>query len=891
MPAHSLRYMSSLDTGSYVTDDQFGANALHNVNLADGGVGYSPSAGFQEAIETHEITSLRYPGGHVENTLDVTNMPGGQLRPEVTAFLDWCVANTTDTQSYQVTFVLPTKSDIPAAQIEAFVHELLAQYGDLIVAFEIGNEYSIGTKVENPDRSVHPEYIEGSDFVAAMNELEYSIAANRVINATQDALDRLATQQGGAAPDPLILLQMAETNGAASNYKGAAEAGNYDAANEAILSLMDQRAIDAVDGAVVHYYYNVSREEGLHFSDVEDWREVRRIDERFENFKDQIGKDVELYVTEWNVVAGNETQHGAASASVLLEMFEFMVRMGVDDAHIWPLQHRTENSVMGDRNSDELELTMSGAAFAMMSESLRPRDSVTGNTESFQSMLSEWSGSDGSVEINHFSSEYQDVLFVALRSESPSTVNLDLGNLLGENVDVAIHRLTIDPLSSDGLSDSADENGRNRVARRVITQEELDQLETLAFFDADNANHVRYANGRILTYLPPFETIIPLVANPTDIDDYYFTSEIDVSPLIQSLDYDDTTGEMSFDLMPFDVVRIVIDTEHRQEGGVNADVILGGVGRDVLLGRGGDDSLVGGEGDDKIKGGWGNDSLSGGDGDDMLVDGDGHDVLYGGTGDDSLISTGGADLLSAGGGDDIIQLDPSGTFVADVYAFHTQSGTSGIDTWTVSVSGFNRYDAVTDGGHGSDIVELGGGNDAYFLDDVHSDFNSSIGLNPESRIQNIEQIFAGAGDDILDMTSLNFTPGGNGMQLHGQNGNDTLWGSTGDDRLYGGNGNDVLEGGGGHDVLTGGNGADEFHFINPGDRSQEITDFSPEEGDMIVLHLPESSNINGLSLQAEGELLSLVTSTGAELLVVDVGSRASELAADAPADADWLDIV
>lgn len=891
MPRHILQYNSSAGTGYYVADDQFGANALHNVNIADSTFGYSPSEGFQEALESHEITNLRYPGGHVENTLDVTFMPSGDIREEVRSFLDWCVESNSESRSYQVTFVLPTKANIPAWKIENFVYALLSEYGDVISAFEIGNEYSIGTEVDNADRSIHPEFIEGSNFIAAMNEIEYSISANRVINAAQNALDRLEAEQGSGAPDPRILLQMAETNGAASNYKGGDEAGNFDAANEAILSLLNQRAIEAVDGAVVHYYYNVTREDGLRFTDAEDWREARMIDLRFQNFRKQIGKDVDLFVTEWNVVAGNATQHGAASASVLLEMFEFMVRMGVDDAHIWPLQHRTPNSIMGNRNSEDMEYTMSGAAFSLMSESLRPRENEGGQPDRFESMLSDWAGGDGSVEINHFASDYQDVLFVSLRSEAPSTVDLDLGSLVDGNASVTIDRLTIDPNSSDGLSDFANEIGGDRVPRRRIDQQELDQLETLAFFDASNPNHVRHSGGNILTYLPPLETIIPLVANPTGIEDYYFTSEIDVDPLLMSLDPPGPGDDLSFDLMPFDVVRIVVDHPNRADGNDYANIMTGGAGRDVLLGRGGDDTLIGGGGDDKLKGGWGGDFMHGGDGADTLVGGGGSNVFYAGDGHDSLESSGGADLLFSGAGDDVVELSSDETFADGYFAFNVLTGAGGLTPWSVSVAGFNRYDAVTDGGAGIDEIHLGNGNDAFFLDDVLSDFHGDLGRDPVARFNGIERILAGGGNDVLDMTSSRFGHTVTGMELHGQGGNDTIWGTNGDDRLFGGNGADVLEGGWGQNVLTGGDGADTFHFLGLGAQTQTITDFSADEGDVIAFHPVNGTSPAGFTLEASGQELRLVSPDGAVVLSLDVGGQASDLAANGLSGAHWLDFL
>ena len=167
-------------------------------------------------VDALDLTHLRYPGGHAENTIDITRLDNGQLRAEVRAFMDWVVANSTPGHMIQVAFVLPTKVDIPAAQIEAFVYLLLQEYGDHVSGLEIGNEYSIGKRVDGFDRSTHPEDIPDSDFVSSMNETEYGIAANRVINAAQDAIDRLARDHPDQGHDPAILLQLGDISGAGS---------------------------------------------------------------------------------------------------------------------------------------------------------------------------------------------------------------------------------------------------------------------------------------------------------------------------------------------------------------------------------------------------------------------------------------------------------------------------------------------------------------------------------------------------------------------------------------------------------------------------------------------------------------------------------------------------
>lgn len=884
MPEYSLAFQGAETTGEQIESSHFGANALHSVNFYHNGRNYEPEAGFASSVETYSINHIRYPGGHVESTIDVTNMPNGNLRPEVREFLEWCDANSTLDQRYEVTFVLPTKMNIPGQQIEDFVYALLSEYGHLIKALEIGNEYSIGPRVDNPDRSTHPEYIEGSNFIAAMNEFEYGRSADNVINSTQDAIDRLRQELGDSAPDPLILLQMAETNGAASAYKGGADAGNYSLANEAILESMSSRARDAVDGAVVHYYYNVSREEGQTFGDVDDWRETRRIQERYDDFVEQLGRDVDLFVTEWNVVASNYTQHGAASASVLLEMFEFMVRMDVDDAHIWPLQHRTTNNIFGNRESTDLEYSMSGAVFSMMVENLHPRLSATGNADIFESQISSWLNSTDEVEINHYASSYRDVVYVSLRSDLSSEITLDLGDLMSETSIASLERLTIDRESSDGLSDFANESGQNRISRREISQDELDQLETLAFFDATNANHVHISNGRILTYLPPIETILPLVDEPSSINDYYFTSEVDVEPLIETLAPPSDVGpSLNFTLMPYDVVQIVIDQVLRDEGSDAADRIIGGIGRDFQLGREGNDTLRGGEDHDTLKGGWGDDWLRGDQGDDELVDGEGNDLMEGGLGNDSAHSSGGADRLLMGDGDDAIYLQSSEVFGSGLRALHVPS--VDFQAWYVNVAGMNRYEVVSAGGTGQDRIMLGGGNDALFLDDVFSDFHASLDNAPSARIDSIELIRAGAGNDLLDMTSDRYQANTPGMTLRGEDGHDTIWGTPGEDTIIGGAGDDHLEGGGGQDILTGGSGADSFHFVAQADRMQIITDFDADQGDRIVLHQGERASH---SFTSQGSTLYVWDQHNNLVLSLDVGTQAAELA-EQGVTAEWLE--
>jgi Ca2+-binding RTX toxin-like protein len=75
-----------------------------------------------------------------------------------------------------------------------------------------------------------------------------------------------------------------------------------------------------------------------------------------------------------------------------------------------------------------------------------------------------------------------------------------------------------------------------------------------------------------------------------------------------------------------------------------------------------------------------------------------------------------------------------------------------------------------------------------------------------ARISGIEIIDAGAGNDVVDLTSRLYDYGD--VTILGGSGNDYLWSSAGNDMLYGGEGNDDLFGGAGNDTLYGDDGND-----------------------------------------------------------------------------------
>ena len=196
----------------------------------------------------------------------------------------------------------------------------------------------------------------------------------------------------------------------------------------------------------------------------------------------------------------------------------------------------------------------------------------------------------------------------------------------------------------------------------------------------------------------------------------------------------------------------------------------------------------------------------------------------------------------------LVQAEPDGTldlFMAnatDVWsneyaAKHT--GTKGI--WagtgeTVELAGKNKItDFFYGGAEDDNILYLtdDSNGDALFVDDIYSAIPGK-NLENQSRIKNLKVIYAGSGDDVVDMTSQRFEYIGSEMTIHGGDGDDVIWatgsdndlfGDAGDDRIVGSTGFDLIVGGSGNDTMHSGGGNDIFAFCeNWGVDTVEITD-------------------------------------------------------------------
>ena len=180
---------------------------------------------------------------------------------------------------------------------------------------------------------------------------------------------------------------------------------------------------------------------------------------------------------------------------------------------------------------------------------------------------------------------------------------------------------------------------------------------------------------------------------------------------------------------------------------------------------------------------------------------------------------------NADGVDDIFFASANGTWSREYFAQH--AGSLDEEGWTgtgefVSANGKGRIQNLFFGSSDPSILCLtdGENGDAIFLDDVYTELPEELEANT-ARLLRIREIWAGAGDDIIDMTSQRFEYVGGGQTLCGGDGNDVIWankganwlfGDAGDDRITGASGNDVITGGIGDDRLHGGGGDDVFTF-------------------------------------------------------------------------------
>lgn len=431
----------------------------------------------------------------------------------------------------------------------------------IVDAIELGNEYwGIGEQTS----------------------IEYGRLVNVLARVVQEALDEVGLPR---ELQPHILSQMGspyavefDDNNTNSPYYGYSWNAAVRQSNLDILAqITDPQSRAAIDGLVEHYYYTQTEDRFTYSS-----TSLRFIDVDYSMWEQNGFHDRDLYITEWNNKLNNPSQYGLKGAGVILEMFESMIRMGVDAASIWPFQHNATgllDSLQHDSNGGHL-FTPRGIAFQMMAKTLV-------GAERLESNISTELGFN--YELNAYETDDSYVFFLFSRTAQTINVNLDLSSVVSSYVSMEATKLGIDPATADGV----------------------------------------YVDGNTTLTLPVYAdpdamalcTVLQDFGTPQNLN--FTLGAYEVVQLVVTLAApQNKTGTADGDLLV---------------GGEGKDVLTGLAGEDLMRGNGGDDRLLGGRSWDILRGGKGNDDLQGGAGADRLVGGAGADKLTGGAGVDEFV--------------------------------------------------------------------------------------------------------------------------------------------------------------------------------------------------------------------------------------------------------------
>ncbi|WP_260348442.1 calcium-binding protein [Alloyangia mangrovi] len=636
-------------TGQVLERAYFGGNLVFSVNTEDG----LPLDNFGGAADALDITHLRFPAGQGDsgdleedgdgflNVLEMDRVDGEwQLRQEVTDMLDWAREN-----GAQVTLVLPTKnysvSEYEALDddIARFAETVMRDYSDVVEAFEIGNEYW------------------------SMGETAYGAKADVAAVALARGMEDASFADEDQAA---ILVQMASPF-AGSEYHVSVDDRPYlqrvQDANQTIIDQLGSEAREALDGVVEHYYYDkrVTEFEGTS-------GEMNFINRDFAVWEEEFDKELDLYITEWNVRTSDTTETGLRSASVMVEMTSNMNELGVDAAHVWPVQHNTPTDLAGKQHEDVLTdaegrvlNTINGATFDLMSSSL----------PGLELLDTDLSVEDGSFTFHAWQSEESTVVYVASRATETIELEFDLGALVPGYTSASAVKI-----GADASANSSD--GVHYVPGEGFQEADSLLVDGQRYYI--NENDVRAE----LTDIAITGTTVPITLDPFEVIEITFdTSGVDVT----GPDGGGATGE-------------------RITGSTSADTLEGGDGDDTLEGLSGDDRLVGGKGDDSANGGDGDDRLLGWGGSDYLKGGDGNDLISGNQGSDTLVGSEGDDTLTGNEEDDELNGMVGNDRLSGGPGADTLTGWAGRDVFVLEEGDLTGEDVITDFTPGKDVIEV-----------------------------------------------------------------------------------------------------------------------------------------------------------------------------------------
>ena len=292
----------------------------------------------------------------------------------------------------------------------------------------------------------------------------------------------------------------------------------------------------------------------------------------------------------------------------------------------------------------------------------------------------------------------------------------------------------------------------------------------------------------------------------------------------------------------------------------------------------------------------GNDELLGSIGHDILDGGEGHDYVMADAGNDTIHYRAGADYIDTGDGYDVVNISSELTWGTG-YAALNVGGVNQVGTEeTVSLEGKFRLEMVIHGQVNYNVwedyetineiiltsdYENPNTNKGYalFLHDAYSGFYEELSLKEDfnakastARLFGISDISGSSGDDIIDLTSPDYSLADHTMLISGGEGDDIIWGSDASESIGGNSGEDVLFGGAGTNTLTGGSGADEFQFTRTS-TADTVTDFNISEGDTLKFFNTGGVEFDTSSVVLAGESLQINYSEADSITILLEGTN------------------
>lgn len=220
----------------------------------------------------------------------------------------------------------------------------------------------------------------------------------------------------------------------------------------------------------------------------------------------------------------------------------------------------------------------------------------------------------------------------------------------------------------------------------------------------------------------------------------------------------------------------------------------------------------------------------------------------------------------------------------------------------VELEGKVRYQDIFQGNKADESVNIlylsdDENGDAFFIDDIYTAFPDE---EARGRFSDLDHIYAGAGNDIIDMTSSNYESANKGIFLHGGSGDDTLWsdsesflfGDEGNDTIIGSDGVDYISGGAGNDRLHGGGGNDFFLYGAPDTWGNDVI-YQLSEGAVNILFTSDDANFlenNDISIEYDPERIITVYRYDENNSITFFGREPDQIVQIDPADAEKFDL-